>query len=149
MKPTVNDIHEYLEQWYSHDEWTDFNMAWDSGYTKYAAYLISSGGAFDNEHYDNKEIEVIKTAIKKMLDKYSARQRAKDLKACFSNAEVWIHPDTNEHAFIRNGDVDYLVTTNDMYSYGYVTAKEYYENIEAYEYDKQTIANTEPQDGGY
>jgi hypothetical protein len=140
MKITIDEIHEYLEQWYNHDQWTDFNMAWDSGYTELAASMISDAGAIDstNCYEDSQPIE---KAIEKLLKNYSNKERDRDSNSCFKNAEVYINPDTNEHAFIRNQDVDYLVSEEEMLRYHYVPLNEYYKYAEVYELDKSIILN--------
>lgn len=108
-KFTINDIHDYLKNhWYDSDCLSDFNMAIDSGFTEYAAYLIDSAGAIDPEHSFSSEIE---NAIVKMLENYKP---SNDIKKCFGNAVVYINTETNEHAFCKNDYVDYCVTGKDL-----------------------------------
>lgn len=109
-KISIDDIHDYLKNnWYdNHDDLTDFNMAIDSGFTEYAAYLIDSAGAIDPVNSFNPEVE---TAIKKLLKKYNPKR---DIKDCFGKAVVFVNTKTNETAFVRNQYVDYLVTLSDF-----------------------------------
>lgn len=108
-KYTLDDIHEYLKNnWYDNDSLSDFNMAIDSGYTQYAAYLINSAGAINPETSFNPSME---RAILKLLKGYKPKR---DIKECFGKAVVYIHNETNEHAFVKNEYVDYLVDLKDM-----------------------------------
>lgn len=122
-KVTIEEIHEYLESnWYDHDSLTDFNMAIDSGFTEYAAYLIQSAGAINSNHCfeDSKPTE---RAIEKMLKGYSEKKIRADIEACFGDAVVVVHPDTNEHLFLKNGYVDYLVDACKYIADGYELLK--------------------------
>lgn len=118
MKYTIEDIHQYLKYWYDTDSLSDFNMAIDSGYTKYAAYLIDSAGAINPETSTNPGIE---KAIQKLLKGYDPKE---DIKECFGNATVFVNTKTNEHAFIKNDYVDYLVRIQDMGSKDWVVSRE-------------------------
>jgi hypothetical protein len=121
---TLDEMHEYIKLWYHDEQWTDFNMAWDSGYTDLALYLISSAGAIDSKncYEDAKPVE---RAIERRLKKYIRKMQAKDSAECFDNAVVYVHLETNEHAFIKNQNVDYLVNDTEMRRWGYVPIKEY------------------------
>jgi len=125
MKVTIEEIHEYLMGWYCSEHWTDVNMALDSGYTEQAAYIIWSAGAIDSSmcYESGREIE---KAIEKLMKKYGVRKQNKDYKECFGNAIVYIRPSDNEHAFIKNDYVDYLVSDEEMRRYGYIPEAEYY-----------------------
>lgn len=116
-KVSIEDIHEYIKYWYDTDGLTDFNMAYDSGYTQYCAYLIKSAAAINPETSVNPEIE---SAILKLLKKYKPNR---DIKECFGDAEVWIHNENNEHLFIKNKYVDYLIDTEELINSGYELRK--------------------------
>ena len=122
-KITIEDIHEYLKQWYDNEGWSDFNMAWDSGYTEYAAHLISSGGAI-NSKLCYEEAKPIERAIERLLKTYSNKKIAKDVKACFGNAEIYVNAKTGKYAFIKNDYVDYLVSHNEILNYGFKKSEE-------------------------
>jgi hypothetical protein len=104
-KYNIEEIHEYLKtNWYDSELLSDFNMAIDSGFTDYAAYLIyCSGGLSSN-------IQIEKCIIDLMLN-YNPNV---DLNECFKNAVVFKNKLTNECVFVKNDYVDYLLTLNDM-----------------------------------
>lgn len=122
-KHTIEEIHDYLMYWYDNDSWRDLNMALDSGYTLLAASIVDGAGAIDPRYSDNPSIE---RSIIGELKKYGKRNLNKDRKECFDSATVFIHKDTNEHAFISNGHVDYLMTKDEMLEMNYITSEEYY-----------------------
>jgi len=128
MRDLDNQIYSYLKGWYSLDQWTDFNLALDSGYLELAASLLIEAGAINSKGC-YPEYENIEAAIEKKVKKYGKRNLNKDRKACFNSAEVWVNPNTNEHAFIRNSDIDYLMNETEMRKIGYITDKEYYTNL--------------------
>lgn len=128
MRDLNNQIYDYLKGWYSLDQWTDFNMALDSGYLELAASLLIEAGAI-NSNYCYPEFQNIEAAIEKRIKKYGKRQLNKDRKLCFDRAEVWVNPDTSEHAFIRNSDIDYFMNETEMRKIGYITNEEYYRNL--------------------
>jgi hypothetical protein len=144
LRVTIDEVHEYLEQWYNHENWTDFNMAWDSGYTDYAAYLIWSAGAIDSTQC-YEESRPIAQAIEALMKRYSEKRLAKDVRECFGDAEIYINPDTHEYAFIRNSDVDYLLSADEMARYGYYPAKEVYAYAQQYHDDMECIGNMEQE----
>jgi hypothetical protein len=107
-KIEIEDIHEYLKYWYD-DSLSDFNMAMDSGYTEYAAYILESAGVFRSPNMsDNPKIE---KAIVKMLKKYKPNR---DWKELFKNAIVYENKDNNETVFVKNDYVDYLVSKENL-----------------------------------
>jgi hypothetical protein len=133
VKPTLDEIHEYLQRWYDHDSFSDFNMAWDSGYTDYAAHIIHSAGAIDSRQYcddeNYAEEQAIEKAIEQRMKKYTRKHIDHDRMACFDKAEVYVNPKACEHAFVKNDDVDYLMSEEDMRASGYITADEYYKKV--------------------
>lgn len=125
-KISIEEIHDYIKLWYDSERWTDFNMAFDSGYTELACKMLQDAGAIDsNMCYD--EAKPTEKAIERLLKKYTKKQHKKDLKAVFDNAEVYVNPNSNEHAFIKNGEVNYLLDESEMREMGYIPSKEYYE----------------------
>lgn len=133
MRVTIEDIHEYLKIWYDTEGWSDFNMAWDSGYTDYAAWLIFNAGAINGRDEDYEidsfqhSAQTIEKAIIRRMKKYTKKQRDKEVNECFKDAVVYINLETNEHAFIKNDYVDYLMTYDEMKRCGYIPEWEYYD----------------------
>ncbi len=121
---TIERVHDYIEQWYDHDSFRDFNMAWDSGYTDLACYIISD--AIDSSACYDYAIKTEKI-IERLLKKYTRKQCDKDHKECFGHAITYVNPKTNEHAFISNGHVDYLMTEKDMLKMGFINSDTYYD----------------------
>lgn len=105
----LEEIHEYLDiNWYDSNSFTDFNMAIDSGYTQYAAYLLVSAGTISPDVSYSPKIE---HAIVDLVKDYNPKE---DLEECFGNATIFVNTKTNEFAFIKNDYVDYLVDLKDM-----------------------------------
>lgn len=118
QKITDEEIHEYLKNhWYHDEEWTDFNLAIDEGYTEYAAYLIKSAGAIDSSACCDWT-KPIERAIEKMLEGYDEAAHRDELLAI---CKVWVRPDDNIHAFITP---NHMQSDADMRSYGYVPIEE-------------------------
>src|SRR5208283_4203610 len=103
MKHTLDELHAYAKGWYDSEGWSDLNMAIDSGYTDLALRLLCDAGAIDSRNC-YEEARSLEKAIETRMKKYTTKMYNKDSKACFDDAEVWVNPKTNEHAFIRNSD---------------------------------------------
>ena len=120
-KISIEDIHEYLKtNWYDNEGWSDFNMAIDSGYTEYAAYLIS--GAINSE-LCYEYAKSIERSIEKLLRSYGSRKRQRDQNECFSNAKIYVNDSNGEYAFIKNDYVDYLMSDDEMIRLGFTSCK--------------------------
>lgn len=104
-KFSEEEFHEYLKQWYASDDLTDFNMAWDSGFTDYCIYLIYSAGALRSDPPIEKEM------IKRMR-KYKPDA---DLDACFKNAVIYRSKESSALYFVSNDYIDYLVEPKDFH----------------------------------
>ena len=121
MKLELMLLKNQYMKWYDNDSFRDFNMAIDSGYMLLAASMIQE--VFDPKHSYEPEIE---REILKLLKKYGKRNLKRDRAECFDNAIVYVNPETNEHAFISNGYVDYLMDSKEMREMGYIDADDYY-----------------------
>lgn len=128
---TDQEILNYLERWRDNDNFTDFNLFLDRGYDLTAAMHLKEAGALVDDHTEADDPRIAK-AINSSLKRYSQKRYRKDIDECLKNTEIWINPDTNEHAFIPQVDVDYFITQLDLtrshyrFSHGYDSkGKEY------------------------
>src|SRR5271165_5035384 len=112
MKHSLDELHKYAEIWRNDEAWTDLNMALDSGYTDLALRLLMDSGAIDSKNC-YEDAQSLEKAIETRMKKYTKKMYNKDSKACFGDAVVYVNADTNEHAFIKNGEVDYLMSHDD------------------------------------
>lgn len=120
MSDGLTDEQErYLMQWYDSEGFSDFNLACDRGYWRYAAWLLDSAGVFQ----DTSPATVHSILLE--LASYTHSQRRRDVSRLLRNTEIWIHAGTNEYLFIPYGDLDYFVPPAEFSRDGYAFSHGY------------------------
>lgn len=105
-KPDLEDVYKYLTQWRHDEDWTDFNIALDSGDILLMSHMMMETGAIDSTAcYDWAvpcEIEVEKLA--KEFRRLSKAKQSKAYDDAFEGCLIFDCDDCSHVSFLNNGN---------------------------------------------
>lgn len=106
MDEMLDKVYDYMRQWKHEEDWTDFNIALNSGDLDLMSHMLVESGAIDsNNCYEEcQKTEKLIERMARNFRRQSEKLRNKAYDSAFEGCNIYSCPECNHVSFVNDGN---------------------------------------------